>query len=111
MLVLSHTTIFISLKPNWKENKKEKIKEYSKAVKDVANTIRSVNDFNTAIKDFEHSSFEISKENHSLKYQLEQKDNEIDYLKYELSAKDRIINKLQTEKDKIKQDLQKFKNF
>ena len=89
----------------------QKIREYSKDVKDITNTIRSVNDLNIAIKDFEHSSFEISKENHSLKYQLEQKDNEIDYLKYELSTKDKIINKLQTEKEKIKQELQKFKNF
>mgnify|MGYP002516790910 CR=1 FL=1 len=89
----------------------QKIKEYSKDVKDITNTIRSVNDLNIAIKDFEHSSFEISKENHSLKYQLEQKDNEIDSLKDELSTKDKIINKLQTEKEKIKQDLLKFKNF
>ena len=42
-------------------------KEYSNDVKDITNTIRSVNDLNIAIKDFEHSSFEISKENHSLK--------------------------------------------
>ena len=72
----------------------KKIKEYSKDVKDITNTIRSVNDLNIAIKNFEHSSFEISKENHSLKYQLEQKDNKIDYLKDELSTKEKIINKL-----------------
>ena len=30
-----------------------------------------------AIKDFEHSSFEIEKENRSLKYEIELKDNEI----------------------------------
>ena len=89
----------------------KKIKEYYKDVKDITNTIRSVNDLNIAIKNFEHSSFEISKENHSLKYQLEQKDNKIDYLKDELSTKEKIINKLQTEKEKIKLDLQKFKNF
>ena len=32
-------------------------------------------------------------------------------MKDELSTKDKIINKLQTEKEKIKQDLLKFKNF
>lgn len=32
-------------------------------------------------------------------------------MKDELSTKDKFINKLQTEKEKIKQDLQKFKNF
>ena len=30
-----------------------------------------------AIKDFEHSAFEIEKENRSLKYEIELKDNEI----------------------------------
>lgn len=34
-----------------------------------------------AIKDFEHSAFEISQENCSLKYQLELKDYEISNLK------------------------------
>lgn len=32
-------------------------------------------------------------------------------MKKELSARDKIIGKLQTEKEKIKQELQKFKNF
>lgn len=30
-----------------------------------------------AIKDFEHSAFEIEKENRALKYEIELKDNEI----------------------------------
>ena len=89
----------------------QKIKKYTEDVKDVAQTVRNVNDLNIAIKDFEHSTFEISKENRSLKYQLELKDDEISNLKTELSAKDKIIGKLQTEKEKLKQELQKFKNF
>ncbi len=64
-----------------------------------------------AIKDFEHSAFEIEKENRSLKYQLEQKDDEIGNLKSKLSVKGKIIDKLQTEKEKLKQELQKFKGF
>src|SRR5699024_6746807 len=72
---------------------------------------RSVNDLNMAIKDFEHSSFEIAQENSSLKYQLELKNDEIDKLKKDLSAKDKIIGKLQAEKEKIKKELQKFKEF
>ena len=63
------------------------------------------------IKDFEHSSFEIAQENSSLKYQLELKTDEIDKLKKDLSAKDKIIGKLQSEKEKIKQELKKFKDF
>ena len=47
----------------------------------------------------------------SLKYEIEIKDNEIGSLKNELSTKDKIISKLQTEKEKIKQELQKFKGF
>ena len=89
----------------------QKLKNYTKDVKNITKTVRSVNDLNMAIKDFEHSSFEIEKENSSLKYRLEQKDDEIDNLKSKLSAKDKIINKLQTEKESIKTQLQKFKNF
>ncbi len=89
----------------------QKLKNYTEDVKDITQTVRSVNDLNMAIKDFEHSAFEIEKENRSLKYQLEQKDDEISNLKSKLSAKDKIISKLQTEKEKLKQELQKFKGF
>ena len=54
---------------------------------------------------------EIAQENRSLKYQLELKDDEISNLKSKLSAKDKIINKLQAEKEKLKQELKKFKGF
>ena len=89
----------------------QKIKNYTKDVKDITQTVRSVNDLNMAIKDFEHSSFEIEKENRSLKYEIELKDNEISNLKKELSTKEKIIGKLQTEKEKLKQELQKLKGF
>ena len=89
----------------------EKIKNFIKDVKDISKTVRSVNDLNMAIKDFEHSSFEIAQENSSLKYQLELKTDEIDRLKKDLSAKEKIISKLQAEKEKIKQELQIFKDF
>ena len=89
----------------------QKIKNYTKDVKDITQTVRSVNDLNMAIKDFEHSAFEIEKENRSLKYEIELKDNEIGSLKKELSAKDTIIGRLQAEKEKLKQELQKFKSF
>ena len=89
----------------------QKIKNYTEDVKDITKTVRSVNDLNMAIKDFEHSAFEIEKENRSLKYEIELKDNEIDSLKKELSTKDKIIGRLQNEKEKLKQELQKFKGF
>ncbi len=89
----------------------QKIKNYTKDVKDITQTVRSVNDLNMAIKDFEHSAFEIEKENRSLKYEIELKDNEIGSLKNELSAKDKITGRLQAEKEKLKQELQKFKGF
>ncbi len=89
----------------------QKLKNYIEDVKNITQTVRSVNDLNMAIKDFEHSSFEIDKENRSLKYEIELKNNEIGSLKKELSTKDTIIGRLQTEKEKIKQELQKFKNF
>ena len=89
----------------------QKLKNYTKDVKDITKTVRSVNDLNMAIKDFEHNSFEIAQENRSLKYQLELKDDEISNLKNKLSTKDKIINKLQAEKEKIEQELKKFKDF
>ncbi len=89
----------------------QKIKNYTEDVKDITQTVRSVNDLNMAIKDFEHSAFEIEKENRSLKYEIELKDNEIGSLKKEISTKDTIIGRLQAEKEKIKQELQKFKGF
>ena len=89
----------------------QKIKNFTKDVKDITKTVRSVNDLNMAIKNFEHSSFEIAQENSSLKYQLELKTDEIDVLKKDLSAKEKIISKLQAEKEKLKQELQKFKDF
>ena len=89
----------------------QKIKNYTEDVKDITKTVRNVNDLNMAIKDFEHSAFEIEKENRSLKYEIELKDNEIGSLKKELSTKDTIIYRLQTEKEKLKQELQRFKGF
>lgn len=89
----------------------QKIKNYAEDVKGVTEAVRSVNDLNMAIKDFEHSAFEIEKGNRSLKYQIEEKDKEIYNLKGGLSAKDKIINKLQEEKGNIKAQLHKFKEF
>lgn len=89
----------------------QKIKNYTKDVKDITKTVRSVNDLNIAIKDFEHSTFETIREVSSLKYEIELKNKEISSLKRALSTKDKIISKLQTEKEKIKTELQKFKGF
>ena len=89
----------------------QKIKNFTKDVKDTTKTVRSVNDLNIAIRDFEHSAFEIEKENRSLKYQIEEKDKEIYNLKGELSTRDKIINKLKEEKESIKAQLHKFKEF
>ena len=77
----------------------QKLKNYTEDVKNITQTVRSVNDLNIAIRDFEHSVFEISQENRSLKYQLELKYDEISNLKNELSSKDKIINKLREEKE------------
>ena len=89
----------------------ENIKDYIKDVIDVTKTVRSVNDLNLSIKKFEHASFEIEKENKSLKYQIELKDKDIKELKGDLSAKEKIIAKLQEEKESLKAQLQKFKGF
>lgn len=72
----------------------QKIKNYTKDVKDITKTVRSVNDLNIAIRDFEHSTFEIIREVSSLKYEIELKDKKISSLKREISTKNKIINKL-----------------
>lgn len=89
----------------------ENIKNYIKDVIDVTNTVRSVNDLNLSIKEFEHATFEIEEENKFLKYQIELKDEDIKELKKDLSAKEKIITKLKEEKENLKAQLQKFKGF
>ena len=89
----------------------EKIKNFTKDVKDTTKTVRSVNDLNIAIRNFERRSFETEKENYSLKYQIEEKDIKISKLESTISSKDKHISKLQAEKERIKNELQKFKNF
>ena len=89
----------------------DNIKNYIENVTNVTQTVRSVNDLNVAIEDFEFYTLEVGQENRSLKYQLEQKDDEISNLRNKLSIKDKVIDKLQTEKEKLKQELQKFKGF
>ncbi len=89
----------------------ENIKNYIKDVTDVTQTVRSVNDLNISIKEFEHSAFEIEKENRSLKNQIELKNEEIKGLKNDLSTKEKIITKLREEKENLKEQLQKFKGF
>ena len=87
------------------------IKNFINDVQEANKSINPVKKLNIIIDDFENNYSEIRKENCSLKYQLELKDEEISKLKGELSAKDKIINKLQSEKEKIQNELQKFKNF
>ena len=89
----------------------EKTLNYISKVKDTTETVISVNDLNIAIKDFELSTTKIIQENRSLKYQIEQKDDEIADLEKELEHKESIIDKLRAEKDKIKEDFKNFKGF
>lgn len=98
----------VSVIPN---NEIDKIKDYIEEVKDTTKTMNSVNDLNIIINEFEHSYNEIDKENRSLKYQLECKDEEIGTLKSDVSDKDKAINKLRAEKESLKTQLKKFKEF
>ena len=89
----------------------EKLINYTENVSDITKNIRSVNDLNIAIKDFEDSAFKTDKENRSLKYQIELKDEEISNLKKELKGKDTIIEKLHNKIEVLENSLQKFKGF
>ena len=55
--------------------KQKNIKNYIKNVTNVTQTVRSVNDLNVAIEDFEFYTLEVGQENCSLQYQLKQKDH------------------------------------
>ena len=87
------------------------IKNFTKDVKDTNKTIRSVNDLNLAIKDFEYSAYEVEKENRSLKYQLEKKTETINRLTDTINDKDEIIDNLRADKEELKGQLHKFKEF
>ena len=89
----------------------QEIKNFTKDVKDTNKTIRSVNDLNLAIKDFEYSAYEVEKENRSLKYQLEQKEETINRLTDTINDKDEIIDNLRADKEELKGQLHKFKEF
>lgn len=89
----------------------QEIKNFTKDVKDTNKTIRSVNDLNIAIKDFEYSAYEVEKENRSLKYQLEQQTETINRLTDTISDKDEIIDNLRADKEELKGQLHKFKEF
>lgn len=89
----------------------QEIKNFTKDVKDTNKTIRSVNDLNLAIKDFEYSAYEVEKENRSLKYQLEQQTETINRLTDTISDKDEIIDNLRADKEELKGQLHKFKEF
>ena len=89
----------------------ENIKIYIENVTNVTQTVRSVNDLNVAIEDFEFYTLEVGQENRSLQCQIEQKDKVIEKLNDKLSAKEKIIIKLQEEKESLKAQLQKFKGF
>ena len=89
----------------------QEIKNFTKDVKDTNKTIRSVNDLNRAIKDFEYSAYEVEKENRSLKYQLEQKEETINRLTDTINDKDEIIYNLRADKEELKGQLHKFKEF
>ncbi len=89
----------------------QEIKKFTRDVKDTNKTIRSVNDLNLAIKDFEYSAYEIQKENRSLKYQLEQQTETINRLTDTINDKDEIIDNLRADKEELKGQLHKFKEF
>lgn len=89
----------------------QKIKNFTKDVKDTNKTVRSVNDLNLAIKDFEYSAYEVEKENCSLKSQLEQQTETINRLTDTISDKDETINNLRADKEELKGQLHKFKEF
>ena len=89
----------------------QKLKNYTEDVKDITKTVRSVNDLNMAISDFENSTFEIAKEKRSLKYQIELKEDEISNLKSELSTYEKFDNMLKSIDEEYRTTLINFGKY
>ena len=63
------------------------------------------------MKNMEQNYDDLRVENFFLKEQIESKDDRIGILEEKLSVKDRVISKLEEEKEKLKAELGKFKEF
>src|SRR5574344_321459 len=89
----------------------EKIKKYAKDVSNTTKSVRDISGLNDFIDTFESQYYEISRENSSLSYQLEQKDDEIYKLNKELSTNKKTISNLRYDILELKNELSKFKRF
>ena len=89
----------------------EIIKNYIEDVTSTNKSIRGINGVNNFIDNFEKQYHNISVENSSLNYQIEQKDKEIQNLERDIFSKDKTINNLQAENTTLKGQLKKFKDF
>ena len=96
----------------------QKIVDYTKEVKDTTKLIKSANQVNLELEEFEYTTKKIKKENEELKRQTEldnekilELKSEVSQLKEEISLKDKIISKLQVEKEKVENALDRFIEF
>ena len=87
------------------------IKELTNEIKDTTKSIKSVNKLNIIMNEMEEHYEDLIKENNILKRQVEFQNNEINGLKEENTIKDKVINKLKSERDKLQEQLYKFKGF
>ena len=97
------------------KQKEQKLAKANNQTKQLDDTSKDINEILSNLKPtkLNKNNMVISNEDvQKIKnYTKNVKDNEIGSLKKELSAKDKIIGRLQTEKEKLKQELQKFKGF
>ena len=89
----------------------EKIKNYTKDVKDTTKSIKGVNDLNVTIENVEKNYKDLVNERDNLYHSNKEKDETIADLRDELKVKTERISKLESALDKVKIELSKFKDF
>ena len=89
----------------------EKLKDYTKQVDEITNTVQKSGKIRTVINNIEKKYNQLISENDSLKLRLNTAESKIAELKEDISWKDRLIDQLRAEKQKFEELYYKFRSF
>ncbi len=88
-----------------------KVIKFTESIKDTNKDIIKVNDLDFIIKEYDKNMGRVNNENSSLKNQIKQKNEEIAILKSTIKEKNETIEDLEYDKEELKGQLSKFKEF
>ena len=89
----------------------EKIKVFAEEVKDTTNDIKSVNDLNILIDEYDKNYDKLENENKILNQKTKFQEEKINELNDTISIKDKVINELRSKVEKLENLVYKFKGF